>query len=237
MIKLNLLPEVKQEYLRTRRLQLKVMSIASITTMAAIGLVVLLAAWVYGGQTWQKADLTSKIDQNSQRLKSVPEVNEYLTVQNQLDHLSELHAAKNDFSRLMNYLPALNPAKPHNVRLNNIELSATDGDNRLHLQGEVADYTGLNTFRDTLTNAELKYDDLSEPLFETVAVTSSSLERNRLTGGDLVAFKIELIYNPNAFLASINNPTVVVPNINTTQSLRNAPDVFGGSESEEGGQQ
>lgn len=232
MIKLNLLPDVKLEYLRTRRLQLKVMSLASIVTIGAIGLVVLMALWVYGGQTLQKNYLTGEIDKHAKELKAVPQIDEYLTVQNQLAHLTALHEGKNDFSRLLTFLPAVNPAAPNNVTLTKVELTSLEENSSLILQGEVRDYTGLNTFRDTLRNAELKYDGQTEKLFDNIVIVSSSLERSR-NGGSVVVFKIETAYSPNAFLFSTKNPTVSVPEKNTTQSVEAAPDVFGQSSTEE----
>ena len=47
MIRLNLLPDVKLEYLHTKRVQARVISIATIVTIAVAGLVVLLGLWVF----------------------------------------------------------------------------------------------------------------------------------------------------------------------------------------------
>lgn len=237
MITLNLLPDVKIEYLRTKRLQVKVMTIASITTMVAVALVVVAAIGVYGGQALQKKLLEDEIAKRTQELKSLPEINEYLTVQNQLIHLGDLHENKNDFSRLLTFLPALNPSRPHNVTLTNIEMEVED-ENYLLLQGEVSDYTGLNTFRDTLRNATFTYEgnDEPQPLFEEVVVESSSLEQSR-NGGSVVTFRIETLFNLDAFLFQNKVVKVKVPNINTTQSVQAAPDVFGEGSTDNGGEQ
>lgn len=228
MITLNLLPDVKLEYLRTRRVQAKVISIATTITIVAVGLIVLVAAWVYGGQTLQKSYLSGEIVKNTASLKAIPDIDKYLTLQNQLAKLTALHEGKNDFSRLLAYLPLVNPAPPNNVTLISIELTSSDEGSLLTFQGEAKDYTGLNTFRDTLQNAELKYGDQTEKLFETVSVTSSTLEQSA-QGTSVIVFNINTTYNPNAFLFSIKNPTVNVPQRNTTQSVQSAPDVFGKS--------
>lgn len=228
MITLNLLPDVKLEYLRSRRLQARVMAIASIVTLAAVGLVVVAALWVYGGQAVQKKVLEDEITKRTNELKGVAEINEYLTIQNQLTHLTDLHNGKNDFSRLLTFLPALNPAVPNNVTLSVIEMKVEDVDeNSLTLQGEARDYTGLNTFRDTLKNAVFTYEgnDDKQALFEEVSVASSSLERSR-NGGAVVSFKIETTYNPDAFRFENKSVRVSVPTKNTTQSVQAAPEVF-----------
>lgn len=235
MITLNLLPEVKLEYLRTRRLKAKVIGSAVLVTMIAIGLVILVAGWVYGAQALQKSYLTGEIEKNAKALKAIPDIEKYLTIQNQLANLSTLHADKNDFSRLLTFLPTLNPAAPRNVTLTNIELKSTDELNSLQFQGEAKDYTGLNTFRDTLANATLKYDGKTEKLFTNVTISSSALEQGQ-GGTPVVTFNIDTTYNASAFLSSIKTPQVEVPQLNTTQSAQAAPDVFGQSSVQRGNQ-
>lgn len=229
MIRLNLLPDVKLEYLHTKRVQARVISIATIVTLSVAALVVLLALWVFGGQTIQKAYLTDQIKKNGDKLKSIPDIEKYLTVQNQLANITALHEGKNDLSRLLDFLPTLNPSPPNNVTLLNVELSSDDLGKTLAIQGEVKDYTGLTTFRDTLLNAQLELDKTTkEKLFESVIVSSSALEQSS-KGGAVVSFRIETVYNPNAFLNSVKNPTVSVPIKTTTQSAQSSPSVFGQS--------
>lgn len=228
MITLNLLPEVKLEYLRTRRIQARVISIAIIATIVAVGLVAVAASWVYIGQTVQKAYYTGEIKKNAATLKAIPDVDKYLTIQNQLSQLSSLHANKVDLSRLLDYLKKLNPAAPRNITLTSAELLTGDAGNTVTFQGEAKDYTGLNTFRDTLMNASIKTGDQSEKLFESVTVTASSLQAGS-KGQAVVSFNISTTYNPNAFLASVKIQDLVVPTLNTTQSAQAAPDVFGKS--------
>ena len=229
MITLNLLPDVKIEYLRTRQVKAKVISIATLVTIVAVGLVVLVAGWVYGGQTIQKSYLSGEIKKHSEELRALPDIDKYLTIQNQLSNITALHDNKNDFSRLLTFLPLLNPAAPHNITLTNIDLaSSADAGNSLAFQGEAKDYTGLNTFRDTLINAKVRYDGKTEKLFETVSVTSSSLELGSSVQV-LVVFNISTTYNPNAFIYSAKDASVIVPQITTTQSTQATPDVFGKS--------
>lgn len=230
MIRLNLLPDVKLEYLRTKRVQAQVISIATLITLGAVGLVALLALWVYGGQTLQKAYLTGEIKKHGNELKAIPDIDKYLTIQNQLANVTALHDGKNDYSRLMAYLPILNPSAPNSVTLTNIELGSDElTGNTLAIQGEVKDYTALATFRDTLLNAQLAYEGgTDEKLFESVMVANSSLELST-KGTQVVVFRIDTTYNPNAFISSVKQPLVTVPIKTTTQSAQSSPDVFGKS--------
>lgn len=238
MISLNLLPEVKLEYVRTQRTKARVVSAAILVTVISIGLVVLVAGWVYGAQTIQKNVLTGQIKDRNKELQALPDINKYLTIQNQLNHLSSLHANKNDFSRLLAFLPRLTPADTRAVSLTNLEIKTDEAGNTLALQGEAKDYTALNTFRDTLLNAKLVYTvdgvKQEEKLFETVVVSSSSLESGT-NGARIVTFTLDTTYNPAAFLVSTVSPSVQIPNISTTESTRAAPDVFKDSSTGQGG--
>lgn len=241
MITINLLPDVKQEFLRAKRTRGQVIGIATLVSIAMLGLVVLLAFWVYVGQALQINYYTTQIKQNGNKMVAIPELDKYLTLQNQLDNLDELHSSKSDFSRLMTYLPKLNPAAPNNVTLSDIEIKTSDEGNQLMMKGETKDYTALNIFRDTLKTAQLRYTDdenklVTEQLFETVAVTTSALDKAQ-DGKSVVSFEIQIAYNPNAFLFSVKKPEVVVKDKDTTASVVASPDVFGKSTKQEEAEQ
>jgi Tfp pilus assembly protein PilN len=234
MIRINLLPDVKLEYLRTKRTQARVISIATIVTIGVVALLVLMLL-IIGGQAIRKSYLTTEIKKKETALKSVEDIGKYLTIQNQLATLPALHQNKSDLSRLFTYLIRLNPAEPNNISFfTNVELKSDDTSNVITFNGETKNYTSLTTFRDTLANAKLQYvktaedgkkETVTEQLFETVTVASSTLEKNALSG-TVVTFKIEGTYNPNAFLASVEEPTLIVPNKTTTQSAEASPNVF-----------
>ena len=93
MIELNLLPDVKLEYIRAQRIKRLVMSIAFIISVAAITLLVLLVVV----ETWQKhslSNLNSDVTAKTNQLKGKPHINDVLTVQNQLSSLNSLHQSE-----------------------------------------------------------------------------------------------------------------------------------------------
>ncbi len=237
MIKLNLLPDVKLNFQRARRLRARITGVAIVTTAASVGAVVLIVSYVYGVQKLQLDALNKNIASNTAKFSAIPEVNKYLTLQRQLEKIDALHEGKNDFSRLLDFLPALNPAPPNSARITNIELQAGDesiGTSPiLKLKGEVADYTALNTFVDTLRNAQLLYGGETDKLFDSVEVVTSALEDSQ-QGGKVVSFDITTSYNPQAFLFANKDVRINVPNIITTQSTQAAPSVFGESTVREG---
>lgn len=236
MITLNLLPDVKREFIKAQRARATWISISILVTIAVVGLTVLVALWVYGAQNIQKSVLTSAIKDNESKLQ-VKNIDGYLTIQNQLDNISVLHNQKNDFSRMLNFLPQLNPAKPDTIGMSSLDINAADS--TMDFQGKAPNYKALTTFKDTLVNATVSYatDNQSQvttvPLFTNVSVLSSALTDTD-KGDKVVSFEVKANYAPPAFVYGNKSISLSVPNKNTTNSDTKTP-VFSGSD-KKGGQ-
>lgn len=236
MIKLNLLPDIKREYLRTRRLEARVISIAIAAIVIAVGLVVAVGLYVYAAQTVHKKLLTDKIAENNKTLKSIKDIDKYVTIQSQLASLDTLHDKKSMYSRLFEILPKLNPKQPNSVTITGINLDASTS--TITLEGNTSTFTGLETFRDTLNNAELSYvpsgsdnsDRTKEKLFSQVTVENQTLATVGNSPIPSVSFKITALYAPATFARSSGVVDVTVPEKETTQSKQDTPDVFGGDQ-------
>lgn len=248
MIKLNLLPDIKLQYQKARRTQAKVVSGAILVCMAAVGAVVLAVLWVYGIQGFQRAQLTKSIDTKYSELKSIKDIDKYVTIQHQLANISGLHAEKIIMSRVFDVMAKLNPKAPNNVRISNLNVDTTA--TTITMDGQTDSFTGLETFRDTLKNASLSYLPVSsdgtthtetptiEPLFtpDTVAILSQGIGKTN-DNKTVVSFKLSVTYNPNVFARDTANVLVTVPNKETTQSKEDAPNVFSEAETTSGGGQ
>lgn len=246
MIQINLLPDIKIQYQKTRRTQAKVISGAILACIIAIGAVVLVALWVYGVQNIQKAQLKKTIDTRYNELRSIKDIDKYVTVQNQLTKISGLHANKMILSRFLDVVAKLNPKAPNNVRLSMLSVDTTT--TTFTMDGETDTYTGLETFRDTLRNAKLSYavtdteGKAGEPIVgslftpESVTIISQGLGK-KADGSAVVSFKISVQYDPKVFARDSTNIVVSVPTKDTTQSKQDTPDVFSPSQAtQEGGQ-
>ncbi len=226
MIRLNLLPDIKREFLKARRSQARVVSLAILMSLIAVGLTVAVALFVYGAQAIHKNILTDSIKKNQAELEKISDISKYVTVQNQLGNLSSLHDEKNDFSRLFGFLPILNPKAPNNVRLSNVNID--DESTTIEFQGETTDFNGLVTFRDMLTQAELSYRQTAEgditksKLFSEIAITEQTMSK-ATNGGTVVTFKVVTKYNPVTFKHSTREATVSVPTLETTPSKQDSP--------------
>jgi hypothetical protein len=115
MIEINLVPDVKQELLRAQRVRTGVISLSITVGIIAIGCVVLLAVWVFGVQTVRSLATDGMIKDRSQKLAKVEDVNNTLTIQNQLAQLQAMHDDKKIDSRVFDLLQAINPPAPNDV--------------------------------------------------------------------------------------------------------------------------
>ena len=118
MVQLNLLPDVKLDYIRAQRSRRLVLSISVLVTgIAVLALVLLLLVDV--AQKKHLSDLSRDIQTESSELQQKPDITKILTVQNQLESLTALHSSKPAASRLFsNYLDQVTPAAASSASFN-----------------------------------------------------------------------------------------------------------------------
>jgi Tfp pilus assembly protein PilN len=236
MIELNLLPDVKRDFVRAQRTRRQVIASMILLGITAVGLVAALALYVYGGQFAIGQLLDTGIKDKSERLAKVSDLGDYLTIQNQLRALPALHSEKHVYARLFDYLPILNPAPPNNIRIT--RLTTNDDAGTITIVGYARDYKAVTIFENSVKNAELSYTDRAsgeqkrEAFVEDIAMSEVDLSEDA-TGNRVVAFTATLRGGEGAFKRDVSGVRLTVPNKNTTESAQQVPQaVFS-----EGGQQ
>lgn len=225
MIQLNLLPDVKKEFIKAQKTRNKIIGVSIMVIIGSIGLTVLALVYVVGIQQIAIKLASDDIARKSRELQSIEDLGKYLTVQNQLQALPALHGNKTAYSRLFDALQQLIPSAPNNVGLTSID--AINEDKTIKLSGNAPTYEALNVFKDTLVNADVEYklsgsDEVTkEKLFEAVEVQSLNL--NRVNNSQVVSFDILVTYSEDVFKAGTKDVKVTVPNIQTTQSRLQSP--------------
>lgn len=221
MIQLNLLPDIKKEVIRAQRTRTKVIIGSIITVVVTLGILVLSAVYVYAVQPFQIYVANESIKKNTQELQSQPDIRKYLSLQNQLSKLSDLHSNKPIDSRLMTFLPLLNPGEPHRVRLNKV--SMLEETKQITFSGQSSTFEALSVFQDTLRLANVTYTPIAEGsaaqtehLFSSVTLQESSLSKD--AGQQAVSFIIRAIYNENAFSNKVKDVKLEVPSVSNSQS-------------------
>lgn len=224
MIELNLLPDVKRQFIAAARAKRKVVTMMIFVSIGSAGIVALLALHVYGIQALQGAALDSSVKKSSAKLSEVADLNNYLTIQNQLGAVSALHEDKGLYSRLFTILPTLSPASPSNISITKLDIDNELG--VISIEGYGADYSAVNVFENTLRNAEVSYskDDATtvEKLFSDVLLSDVSLGEDA-EAKKVTVFKVALPYTKAVFERTAANVLVTVPNKDATTSTQQIP--------------
>lgn len=247
MISINLLPDIKKNLLRVRRERNLVVTVSIVAVTASVGVLFLLGAML-AGATIIKNGHIGKIDDYESEIeeaKDKDQLNEYLTVQNQLSQIDGLKGEQKVYSRLMDYLVQLNPAAPNNAALKSVSLEDGDDGIAITLEGTTANYATLNVYKNTLINAILKYeektddessdeqgDDKSDEvndekaerinLFSSVTVRDTNFV-DEGNNGNSVRFEITAVFDPKAFDSSIENQSIEIPEEVVSDGDQNAP--------------
>ncbi len=228
MIEINLVPDVKQEFIRAKRVRNLVVSGAVLVGIAAIGIVVLLAVYLYGVQTLRSSLANDAIKENSSKLQKTPDLANILTIQGQLASLSSLHDQKNVGSRVFEVLQAINPSAPNQVTFSTVKFDATTG--IVHLDAQAAGgYVAADVFEKTVRAITFTYqvegdnNATSKPLVTDVLLSGLSYGEDA-SGKKVLRFSADLTYSPELFQVSSKEVRIERPDYqNATDSFKYLP--------------
>lgn len=168
MIEINLVPDVKQELLRAQTQRNLIISVSILLSIAAGAVILVVALYVYGGQTLMMATSNKTIDEQYAKLSSVQDLDKMLTIQNQLTAVSTLNKDKRVTSRLYDMLNIVVPDTPHNVKIASMSVApageegdsgdTADGGALVTIEGQtVGSYASLEVFEKMIAAAVIEY--------------------------------------------------------------------------------
>lgn len=236
MIQFNLLPDVKLEYIKTRRAKRLVMLISSLVTAVSVTVLILLVMVVHVFQKQHLANIAEDIETDSKAIKATPNLEKILTIQSQLMSLPELHRSKPVVSRLFDYVRQITPA---NVNIARLDVNFAD--NTVSVTGTAQSLGDVNKFIDTLKFTEFTKGDpeaLSTREFkrgEQELAFSDVVLGTFGRSADKTAYTVNFNFNPAIFEALSDDPAttdmdesthivkLIIPNIITTRSQLEKP--------------
>jgi hypothetical protein len=239
MIEINLVPDVKQEFIHAKRVRAFVISGAILVGIISVSIVVLLAIYLFGVQTVRSNLADNEITKKSQELANVSDIEDTLTIQHQLTKLGELHDEKNITSRFFDLLVAINPASPNNVSFSLARVDAEEGIIRLEGQAENG-YIAADVLQKTILKTTVSYKDIdgdTQATALTEEVETSDLSYGEdATGKKVLRFTLTFEYEPAFFARSSKDAVVIGPNRqNVTDSYLRLPEsLFSERASDEG---
>lgn len=201
MVQLNLLPTVKLEFVKARRMK-RLLTLVSVV-VGAVAIVMFLLAFLAVNVVQKKSlrDLNGDIGKYSSQLKQTKDLNKILTVQNQLGTLTTLHDQKPVASRLFTYISQVTPAQ---ASLNQLTVDFTA--NTMTIGGTAPSLDVVSTYTDTLkaTKYVVSGSTTKTPAFSSVVLSSFGRDTTGAT------FTITLNFDPTIF-NSKDNVTLTVP--------------------------
>jgi len=225
MIQLNLLPDVKMEYIKAQRQRRMFITISLLVSAAAIAVLVLMLL-VDVAQKKHLSDLSKDIKNESSTLQKEPDIGKILTVQNQLSSLTGLHAQKPAATRLFDYLNQITPAKV-SISSFNIDFTAQTAT----VTGAADNLASVNTYIDTLKFTNYTSDNVAQPTKAFSNVVLSSFGLNSAPSGQAqstppASYTITFAYDKTIFDIT-QTVKLAVPTETTTRSaVTQANDLF-----------
>ena len=220
MIQVNLLPDVKLQYIKAKRLKHMVIAISILASIIALAVVVLLCFVVFGAQTLRLNSLNNDIKKNTATLQQINGLDKILTVQNQLKQLTTLHQQKPVASRLYTFLPQLTPS---DVQIANVDLKFED--NTLVITGTAKGLEQVNKYVDTLKFSKYTTNQSKDQkqAFSGVVLSSSGRSDKEAT------YTITTNFDPALFSSDYTEVKLVIPNeITTRKQLDQSNQLFNG---------
>lgn len=229
MIEINLVPDIKQEMLSAQRMRNAAITIAILIGLAA-GAVVLVLVGVLGGQIAVEKMTESSINDQYKKLANTQDINDMITIQNQLNSVSAINDKKSVTSRLLDVLAAINPAAPNDVKMSKVTLNPVD--DTLIIEGSVkGGYPATEVFRKTILNTSVEGKQKGDSEMVSMPLTDEVLLRDTAYGQDasgerVVRYTIEFVYPKGLFDNTLQEVRIVTPTdkVDVTDSKTRVPD-------------
>lgn len=220
MIQFNLLPDVKIEYMRTRRMK-RILYVGAIMSVVISVLMIVLTFSMAAVQKNHVNNLDKDISSLETEINSIGDLNKILTVQNQLDTLPGLYDTRPAVDRLPVYINQVTPADADISRLN-LDFSTL----AIELEGVANNLETVNKFVDALkfTTYTVSVDDQEaseqeEPAFSDVVLIDFGKDEQE----GFSTFTITMMFNAVIF-DDTQKVTLKVPSKVTTRSELEAPE-------------
>ncbi len=217
MVQFNLLPDIKLEYIKARRMKRLVVGASLIITGLALAIFILLFLGVNVVQKRHLSNLDKDIASNIAALEAVPDINKVLTIQNQLNSLTALHIQKPASSRFIQYLTQ---TTPKNASITQADVDFTLG--TITMSGTADSLKTVNKFADTLkfTTFTTDQNETAQPAFSQVVLTGFGV------GDKAATYQFSFKFNPEIF-DNTKKVKLAVPDITSTRSETEKPsDLF-----------
>lgn len=239
MIQINLLPDVKQEFLKARRNRNTVISIAILAGLVSGALVVILLL-LLGVQAGREVLADNAIKNEYAELSQVEDLSELVTLQAQLGAIGDQHEQKKMPSRMFTIIQAVNPGGSNAVQFSSVVVVPEE--NTITLEGVTQNgYPAVEALKKTAINTKIQYkqgeENVTEPLASLVSIGETSLGEDS-DGRRVVRFSLVVQGADMLFSNAAKNMRILGPDrrLDVTDSRIGVPESLFAPQAEEEGE-
>lgn len=238
MIEINLIPDIKREYLRTRTLRNFVISISIVVGVVVVGVAVVLGI-ILGGQMVAEAVQDNSIKTEAAKLTSIEDLDKTVTIQQQLEKIDQQQSKKSVDSRLFDVMAAINPPAPNEIKISTLKLNPEE--RTITIEGSAANgYIALEVFKKTIINTKVQIgdgDDVEKEALATGIVAGDTSFGESADGGRVLRFAFTFTYPEKLFEVSDDPVLIVTPTgrVDVTDSKLGVPESLFSNEAAQGG--
>lgn len=159
---INLVPDIKGEMIKTLKLRNLIYFICIVVGIASLSVVAIF--WlISGGQQLALDGKKTTLDTLSKKLNSYSDLNEFLTIKDQVGNISTLTSNKKVLSRTFNVLSALIPTGADTITVSELNVNLADDQPTLSFDAQAnagkepyIDYNVLDSFKKSMQY--MRYD-------------------------------------------------------------------------------
>lgn len=234
MIEINLIPDIKRDYLAARRTRSLVITGSLIAGAGAIAVVVLLAVNIFVVQAVRSTALDNGIKSEYEKLMEKDGLASAVTVHDQLRRLQELQGESTVNSRIFSMLDVI-AGGSSNVSISKTVVDTEDSTILLEAQSTEG-YAALERFKKTINATTLRSSQATGgedgPEVDEVKLATDLVDSERSLGEDaqgniVLRFTVQFTYGEKLFSNEIDELQIVGPDrTNATDSFTSVPDTL-----------
>lgn len=159
---INLVPDIKDEMIKTLKLRNFIFFLCIVVVLASIGVTAVFGL-IAGGQQLAIQNKNETITQLSKKLNSYSDLEDFLTIKDQLGNISTLTSNKKVFSRTFEFLWALKPSGPDTITISELSVNMAGEQPTFTFDGQAnankepfIDYNVLDSFKKSMKY--MRYD-------------------------------------------------------------------------------
>ena len=160
---INLVPDIKDEMIKTLKLRNLIFFLCAVVAAASVG-VTLIFGLIVGGQNLIIESKDNTIKLMNDKVVSYTDLNDFITIKDQLSNISSLTSDKKVLSRTFNILTALLPTGADTIEISELSVDLSDDGPTLSFDAQAdaknppyIDYNVLDSFKKSMQYMHYDY--------------------------------------------------------------------------------